>query len=63
VLILEGNAPGGQAGSSSHIENYLGFPSGITGQDLADRASYVSLSQFRLSRCDTDRRPRQLPAP
>jgi thioredoxin reductase (NADPH) len=39
VLILEASSPGGQAGSSSKIENYLGFPSGITGQDLADRAS------------------------
>jgi thioredoxin reductase (NADPH) len=38
VLIVEANAPGGQAGSSSKIENYLGFPLGITGQDLADRA-------------------------
>lgn len=38
VLILEGNAPGGQAGSSSRIENYLGFPAGISGQDLAERA-------------------------
>lgn len=38
VLVLEGNAPGGQAGSSSRIENYLGFPTGITGQDLASRA-------------------------
>jgi thioredoxin reductase (NADPH) len=38
VLVLESNAPGGQAGSSSRIENYLGFPMGISGQDLADRA-------------------------
>src|SRR5712691_5580972 len=38
VLILESIAPGGQAGSSSRIENYLGFPTGITGQDLAARA-------------------------
>jgi len=38
VLVLETNAPGGQAGSSSRIENYLGFPTGITGQELADRA-------------------------
>jgi thioredoxin reductase (NADPH) len=38
VLIVEANAPGGQAGSSSKIENYLGFPLGITGQELADRA-------------------------
>jgi thioredoxin reductase (NADPH) len=38
VLVLEGNAPGGQAGSSSKIENYLGFPTGISGQELASRA-------------------------
>ena len=38
VLVLEGNAPGGQAGSSSRIENYLGFPAGISGQELAARA-------------------------
>ena len=35
VLVLETNAPGGQAGSSSKIENYLGFPTGVSGQDLA----------------------------
>jgi len=38
VLVLESEAPGGQAGSSSKIENYLGFPMGVTGQDLAGRA-------------------------
>jgi len=38
VLVLENTAPGGQAGSSSRIENYLGFPTGISGQDLAGRA-------------------------
>jgi thioredoxin reductase (NADPH) len=38
VLVLESNSPGGQAGSSSRIENYLGFPTGISGQDLAGRA-------------------------
>jgi thioredoxin reductase (NADPH) len=38
VLVLEANAPGGQAGTSSKIENYLGFPTGITGQALAGRA-------------------------
>ena len=38
VLVLEATAPGGQAGSSSKIENYLGFPLGISGQDLAGRA-------------------------
>lgn len=38
VLVLETNAPGGQAGSSSKIENYLGFPTGISGNALAGRA-------------------------
>src|SRR3954470_23582718 len=38
VLVLEANAPGGQAGSSSKIENYLGFPTGISGLALASRA-------------------------
>ena len=38
VLVIETSAPGGQAGSSSKIENYLGFPTGIPGQDLAGRA-------------------------
>jgi thioredoxin reductase (NADPH) len=38
VLVIEGGAPGGQAGASSKIENYLGFPTGISGQELAARA-------------------------
>jgi thioredoxin reductase (NADPH) len=38
VLMVESEAPGGQAGSSSRIENYLGFPTGISGQELAGRA-------------------------
>ena len=38
VLVVEKAAPGGQAGSSSKIENYLGFPTGLSGQELADRA-------------------------
>ncbi|HJZ75716.1 MAG TPA: FAD-dependent oxidoreductase [Vicinamibacterales bacterium] len=38
VLVIEANSPGGQAGSSSRIENYLGFPTGISGQELAGRA-------------------------
>ena len=36
--VLETSSPGGQAGSSSRIENYLGFPTGISGQELAGRA-------------------------
>ena len=38
TLVIEPQAPGGQAGSSSRIENYLGFPSGVTGADLGRRA-------------------------
>jgi thioredoxin reductase (NADPH) len=38
VLVLEATAPGGQAGTSSRIENYLGFPTGISGEALAARA-------------------------
>jgi thioredoxin reductase (NADPH) len=45
VLVLEVNAPGGQAGSSSRIENYLGFPTGISGQELAGRA-FVQAEKF-----------------
>jgi thioredoxin reductase (NADPH) len=45
VLVLESNAPGGQAGSSSKIENYLGFPTGISGQELAGRA-YTQAQKF-----------------
>jgi thioredoxin reductase (NADPH) len=45
VLVLESNAPGGQAGSSSRIENYLGFPAGVSGQELAARA-YTQAEKF-----------------
>jgi thioredoxin reductase (NADPH) len=45
TLVIEPHAPGGQAGSSSKIENYLGFPSGITGADLGRRA-HVQASRF-----------------
>jgi thioredoxin reductase (NADPH) len=38
TIVLEGHAPGGQAGTSSKIENYLGFPAGVTGTELASRA-------------------------
>jgi len=43
--VIEGNAPGGQAGASSRIENYLGFPMGISGQDLANRA-FIQAEKF-----------------
>src|SRR5438128_5920751 len=45
VLVVESTAPGGQAGSSSRIENYLGFPMGISGLDLAGRA-YTQAEKF-----------------
>ena len=45
VLVLETHAPGGQAGSSSKIENYLGFPTGVSGQELATRA-YTQAQKF-----------------
>ena len=45
VLVVESNAPGGQAGASSKIENYLGFPTGISGHDLAGRA-YTQAQKF-----------------
>jgi thioredoxin reductase (NADPH) len=45
VLVIETNAPGGQAGSSSKIENYLGFPTGVSGEELAGRA-YAQAQKF-----------------
>lgn len=64
VLVLESNSPGGQAGSSSRIENYLGFPTGISGQELASRA-YTQAEKFGAqimiargaTRLTCDRRP------
>jgi len=69
VLVLEANAPGGQAGSSSRIENYLGFPSGISGQLLASRA-LVQAQKFgadlavarTAARLDCARRPYRVDA-
>jgi thioredoxin reductase (NADPH) len=45
ALVIEASSPGGQAGSSSNIENYLGFPTGISGRELAGRA-YVQAQKF-----------------
>lgn len=45
VVTIDSSAPGGQAGKSSKIENYLGFPTGISGNDLANRA-YVQAQKF-----------------
>jgi thioredoxin reductase (NADPH) len=63
VVVLETGSPGGQAGSSSKIENYLGFPTGISGQDLAGRA-YIQAQKFgakiliaRATRIVCDHRP------
>jgi thioredoxin reductase (NADPH) len=64
VLVLEANAPGGQAGASSRIENYLGFPEGVTGQQLANSA-YTQARKFgaeimiarKATRLTCDRRP------
>ncbi|MFS4468865.1 FAD-dependent oxidoreductase [Maribacter sp. 2210JD10-5] len=45
VVTIDSNAPGGQAGKSSKIENYLGFPTGISGNDLAHKA-YIQAQKF-----------------
>jgi thioredoxin reductase (NADPH) len=67
TLILEGAAPGGQAGTSSKIENYLGFPTGISGQALAGRAQTQAQkfgARLAVSRevrmLDCERRPYRL---
>jgi len=64
VVMIEANAPGGQAGTSSRIENYLGFPLGISGQELAARA-YDQAQKFGAKiliaksavRLDCDKKP------
>ena len=43
TLLIERKAPGGQAGTSSRIENYLGFPTGLSGSDLTRRAMAQSV--------------------
>ena len=53
TIVIEGNAPGGQAGTSSKIENYLGFPTGISGAQLASRGHLQALKfgvRFAISR-------------
>jgi thioredoxin reductase (NADPH) len=67
VLVIETNAPGGQAGSSSKIENYLGFPTGISGMELATRAINQAqkfgaemLVAHDVVRLHCDRRPYQI---
>jgi thioredoxin reductase (NADPH) len=63
VLVVETSSPGGQAGSSSRIENYLGFPTGISGRELAGRA-YTQAEKFgaqiliaKGARLNCDRKP------
>ncbi|HLK21064.1 MAG TPA: FAD-dependent oxidoreductase [Bryobacteraceae bacterium] len=67
VLVIENRAPGGQAGSSSKIENYLGFPTGVSGQELAARATTQAqkfgadmLIARSVVRLDCARRPYQV---
>ena len=45
VLVLDARAFGGQAGASARVENYLGFPAGISGEALAGRA-YIQAQKF-----------------
>ncbi len=63
TLVIEREAPGGQAGTSSRIENYLGFPSGVSGYELASRALQQArrlgaeiLVTRAIQRIDTDTR-------
>jgi thioredoxin reductase (NADPH) len=67
VLVIEAESPGGQAGSSSKIENYLGFPMGITGNELAGRASAQAqkfgakmLVASSVTKLNCERRPYEL---
>jgi len=67
VLVIEAESPGGQAGSSSRIENYLGFPLGISGQELAGRAAAQAqkfgakmLIANNVIKLNCDRRPYEL---
>jgi thioredoxin reductase (NADPH) len=64
ALVIETATPGGQAGSSSKIENYLGFPTGVSGQELAARAIAQSekfgakmMVAHSVARLDCERRP------
>jgi len=67
VLVIEAESPGGQAGSSSKIENYLGFPMGISGNELAGRAAAQAqkfgakvLIANSVTKLNCDRRPYEL---
>jgi thioredoxin reductase (NADPH) len=67
ALLIETEAPGGQAGSSSKIENYLGFPTGVSGQELATRAIHQAqkfgakmMVAHSIVRLDCDNHPYKL---
>jgi thioredoxin reductase (NADPH) len=67
VLVIEAESPGGQAGSSSKIENYLGFPMGISGNELAGRAAAQAqkfgakvLIASSVTKLNCERRPYEL---
>jgi thioredoxin reductase (NADPH) len=60
VLFLETHSPGGQAGSTSRIENYLGFPAGISGYELAGRA-YAQAQKFARKCCSPTQRASFVP--
>jgi thioredoxin reductase (NADPH) len=67
VLVIEAESPGGQAGSSSRIENYLGFPMGISGNELAGRAAAQAqkfgakvLIANNVTKLDCEQRPYEL---
>jgi thioredoxin reductase (NADPH) len=67
ALVIEPETPGGQAGSSSKIENYLGFPTGVSGQELASRAITQAMKfgakimvGHRVERLNCSRRPYQV---
>ena len=65
TVLIECRAPGGQAGSSSRIENYLGFPAGISGDDLASRAFHQAKrfgAEIIVARQATSIEPRDGPA-
>jgi thioredoxin reductase (NADPH) len=60
TLVIEGTAPGGQAGTSSKIENYLGFPTGVSGHELAQNATVQAQkfgARFAISRDVVDIQP------
>jgi thioredoxin reductase (NADPH) len=67
ALVIETKAPGGQAGSSSKIENYLGFPMGVSGQELTNRATAQAqkfgakmMIASSVARLNCDQRPYQV---